>query len=114
MMNIEDIKKWLDKKLGLCWSPGMVDEETLPKLIADCIKDLNLVEADQWISVKNRYPSDKWAPPLADFSSMKLVKNSTGISMAFYSRIDEEWYLDCPGERVEWIDKVTDWMDLPK
>lgn len=69
----------------------------------------------EWISVKDGFPADNWAKPLADYSGMQLVYNSTGvISMAFYNRIDERWYTDCPAECVEWIDKTTHWMPLPE
>ncbi len=59
-MNIEDmVKEWLSNQNVFTGMDEMLSphDTELARLVTDCIKDLGLVEADQWVSVKNGIPN---------------------------------------------------------
>lgn len=81
-MNIDSkVKEWLDKKGYIATAKiynkeGYYGDQDLPGIITRAIKDLNLIEADQWISCEDRMPEER------EFNY--LIMNSEGIEIAQY------------------------------
>lgn len=67
----------------------------------------------EWIKVEDDLPSGWWSPLHKNLSEEVLVANSCSICVAYYNRINGNWYT---GEPIsgEWIDSITHWMPLPK
>lgn len=68
-----------------------------------------------WISVSDRLPTGQWSKPCAYWSEEVLIANTAGISIGYYDRNNEAWFVaeGTFGEHKERIDKIFYWMPLP-
>lgn len=94
---------------------GDKESGLLSSLVEDVIKDLNLIEADQWISVSDELPdfikddrksnSSHWVYGVSLFDGRQYRRN-----VKRRENDGKTWWIDNHGERVT----VTHWMPLPK
>ncbi|KKN73118.1 hypothetical protein LCGC14_0404270 [marine sediment metagenome] len=73
----------------------------------------------KWISVMEGKPTGCWDKFHPDFSEEVLVANSCCVTVAYYNRNIGVWYTGEPTQNekykyLNWIDKITHWMPLPK
>lgn len=87
-------------------------DKAADKLIREACWGL-IKERMEWISVKDRLPTGMWSKQHQYLSEEVLIANSCSISVGFYNRTDETWYIDEPA-KWHWVDKITHWMPLPK
>jgi len=75
-------------------------------------EDLALIE---WISVRDGLPSGQWNVNHGYWSEEVLIANSCSISIGYYDRNNQAWYVaeGTFGVHKERIDKITHWMPLP-
>ncbi len=69
----------------------------------------------EWISVSDRLPTGQWSKSYSHWSEEVLIANTAGISIGYYNRDDDYWYVaeGTFGEHKERIDKIRYWMPLP-
>ncbi len=69
----------------------------------------------EWISVTDKLPTGRWSKPYAHWSEEVLIANSCSISIGYYDRNNEAWYVaeGTFGVNKVRIDKITHWMSLP-
>ena len=100
-MNIDNIKQWLEdnykSNVGVMMACAG-KEEHLAHMVKDCIKDLNLIEADQWISVETEWP---------DPSKHNRVLGFDG-SYIFECEWNDGYWCNIGG------DELTHWKPCPK
>lgn len=70
---------------------------------------------EKWISVSDGLPSGRRGINYPHWSEEVLIANSCSISIGYYDRSNEAWYVaeGTFGRHKERIDKITHWMPLP-
>jgi hypothetical protein len=87
-------------------------DKAADKLIREAYWSL-IKERMEWISVKDRLPTGRWARCHSYLSEEVLIANSCSINIGYYNREKCIWYVNEPS-KAEWVDKITHWMPLPK
>jgi len=130
MLTMYNVEKQQIGSIEFCTSNGGGRYPVIAKKLRELVAELvaldespwgntseitTFVPVKAWIPVTGRLPSGQWSVTLPNWSEEVLIANTAGISIGYYDRNNEAWYVsEGPFGRIkERIDKITHWMPLP-